>query len=69
LGVASALCSQIIALAQKHSITHLYLETERLDGGLYERLGWRTIQQLRKDGVAFLVMLNRLLDSSTDGAA
>jgi GNAT superfamily N-acetyltransferase len=69
LGVASALCRQIVALARKHTIAHLYLETERLDGGLYERLGWRTIRQLRKDGVEFLVMLKSLVDSSTDRAA
>jgi hypothetical protein len=56
-------------LAGKHTIAHLYLETERLDGGLYERLGWRTIRQLRKDDVEFLVMLKSLVDSSTDGAA
>jgi len=57
LGVASALCRQIVALALEHNIADLYLETERLDGGLYERLGWRTIRQLRKDGVEFLVMV------------
>jgi GNAT superfamily N-acetyltransferase len=68
-GVASALCRQIIALARRHAIVDLHLETERLDGGLYERLGWRTISQLRKDGIDFLVMIKSLVDSSTDGDA
>ena len=69
LGVASALCKQIVALAQKQTVTHLYLETERLDGGLYERLGWRPIQQLRQDGVDFLVMLKRIVDCLKTGSS
>ena len=40
-----------------------------MDGGLYERLGWSTVQQMRKDGIDFLVMFKRLDDPPTDGAA
>jgi GNAT superfamily N-acetyltransferase len=62
LGVACALCSQIVNLARERAITHIYLETERLDGGLYAKLGWKPIQQLNRDAVDFLVMLNQLVD-------
>ena len=56
-GIASALCRQIETLARARTIADLYLETERLDGGLYQKLGWRPLRQLDQDGVAFLVMV------------
>jgi GNAT superfamily N-acetyltransferase len=67
MGIASALCGQIETVARTRAIVDLYLETERLDGGLYRRLGWRPLRQMCQDDVAFLVMLKRLVNGSTDG--
>ena len=37
-------------------IDKLHLQTERLDGGLYARLGWTPIEAVYNEGLHVLVM-------------
>lgn len=46
-GIASRLCKAIATKAQALGVETLYLRTERLDGGLYAKLGWNPRQELR----------------------
>jgi GNAT superfamily N-acetyltransferase len=58
--IASQLCREIISLATSLGIGQLFLQTERLDGGLYGRLGWKPIDQLSYRGRNVLVMRKEL---------
>lgn len=55
-GVASALVQQAIAQAQRLGITTLYLQTEELSGGLYQKLGFSPAHQLMSNQVEVIVM-------------
>jgi GNAT superfamily N-acetyltransferase len=54
--IASQLCLEIVSLATSFGAGQLFLQTERLDGGLYARLGWKPIDQLNYRGHDVLVM-------------
>jgi GNAT superfamily N-acetyltransferase len=54
--VATRLIEEIIAIAQSLDVCILHLQTEKLDGGLYSRLGWKPIDQLVYKGSEVLVM-------------
>lgn len=54
--VGKQLIQQIIKLAGELGINKLHLQTERLDGGVYARLGWRPIEQIDNKGIKVLVM-------------
>ena len=56
-GLASALCREARDLAASLGVSSLHLQTERLDGGLYARLGWRAVEQVRYNGHEVLVMV------------
>lgn len=58
--VATQLVQNIIQIARQHSIHKLYLQAERLDGGLYSALGWEAMEQINDCGMRKLVMINRL---------
>jgi GNAT superfamily N-acetyltransferase len=61
-GVASSLCRGILDAATSRGVERVYLQTERLDGGLYARLGWMSLgRHHEEDGVEQLVMVNDLL--------
>ncbi|CAM6000261.1 unnamed protein product [Sphagnum balticum] len=45
-GVATELLKRTLELAKKLRVTTLYLQTERLDGGIYATLGWRPIEKI-----------------------
>jgi GNAT superfamily N-acetyltransferase len=72
-GIATALCSEILETARSRGSEQLYLQTERLDGGLYASLGWRPLGRHREaDGVEQVVMvkdLPRTPRAGEDGAA
>ena len=55
-GVARQIISQLITIAKKLNIKTIYLQTEKLDGGLYRRMGWKPIEQVHYKGVDVLVM-------------
>jgi len=59
-GIGSLLIEEIAAIAPRYGVTTLHLQTERLDGGIYARLGWMPIDQVRKFGTDVLVMERRL---------
>lgn len=55
-GIAEAIISKIIAISTELGVNKLYLQTERLDGGLYKHLGWQPIEQVNYRGVDVVVM-------------
>jgi GNAT superfamily N-acetyltransferase len=54
--VAEKIIKKIISLAEDFGVTVLYLQTEKLDGGLYRRMGWKPIEQVKYRGLDVLVM-------------
>lgn len=54
--IASALVKHMSGLAKSFGVSTLYLQTEKLDGGLYRSLGWKAIEQVEYKGRNVLVM-------------
>ena len=67
-GIGAALTREMEALALRRGFTRLYLQTERADGGLYARLGWRTCDQLPYRGYHANVMSKTLGATQGDQA-
>jgi Acetyltransferase (GNAT) family len=65
-GVASGLSDQVAALAKSFGIDTLFLQTERLDGGLYPQLGWKPLEKVLYKGLDVLVMEKALLGNHSD---
>jgi GNAT superfamily N-acetyltransferase len=64
-GIASSLCSEILDAARSRGVDQVYLQTERLDGGLYAKLGWTPLgRQDEEDGVEQVVMVKDLSELS-----
>jgi len=61
--IASRAVGRVVELAQSFGIETLHLQTEKLDGGLYGRLGWRPLAQVNYRGLDVLVMEKRLAGS------
>ncbi|MEM7172482.1 MAG: GNAT family N-acetyltransferase [Pseudomonadota bacterium] len=59
-GVASALARQAALKARSLQINQLYLQTLRLDGGLYAPAGWQPLEQVTYQGLDILVMKKTL---------
>lgn len=59
-GLGSQLVLKALELAKGFKVKTLYLQTERLDGGLYAGLGFRPIEKVRYNGLHVLVMENNL---------
>ncbi|HLK71369.1 MAG TPA: GNAT family N-acetyltransferase [Steroidobacteraceae bacterium] len=59
-GFASQLIARVVRLAQQFGVGTLHLQTERLDGGLYARLGWQPSQQVTDRGRSVLIMQRAL---------
>lgn len=55
-GIASAICRRVQEIAVSLGVHRLYLQTERIDGGLYTRLGWHGVKQIQRDGKRLLIM-------------
>lgn len=60
-GIASNIILEVISKAREMKINKLYLQTEKLSGGLYTELGWTGIQKVHYDNADVLVMENNLL--------
>lgn len=58
--IASAVISKICKLAVKFGAKRIYLQTQRLDGGLYNNLGWVPVEQTSYRGLEVLVMVKEL---------
>jgi len=59
-GFGSAIATEIATRAAEYGVEVLHLQTERLDGGLYARLGWEPIEQADNHGLKVLVMARHL---------
>jgi GNAT superfamily N-acetyltransferase len=60
-GIAAQLVQQALRIARTHGVATLFLQTERLDGGLYASLGWVPMEQVNYRGLDVLVM-GKILD-------
>jgi len=67
-GIAGALVRHVEQLAIDRGITVLHLQTERLDGGLYARLGFQPIEQIKHRGIDVMVMVKPLIAAATPAA-
>lgn len=57
-GIASIIIKEVIAKAKELNVEKIYLQTEKLEGGLYAKLGWSAIEQVTYEGAEVLVMEN-----------
>ena len=64
-GLASGLCLRLLEIARSLGIETLHLQTERLDGGLYARLGWQGVESVQYCGDHVLVMEKVLGDGAS----
>jgi GNAT superfamily N-acetyltransferase len=67
-GIASLLCSEIVEIARSRGVDRVYLQTERLDGGLYAVLRWTPLGAAREaDGVEQIIMVKGLSATTRAG--
>lgn len=59
-GIGSALAQKIADVACALNVPKLSLQTERQDGGLYARLGWKPVEHVHHHGRNVLVMEREL---------
>lgn len=59
-GISEQLVDSVIEAARNLGVQTLHIQTERLDGGLYARLGWTPVEQVNR-GIDVLVMERTLL--------
>ncbi len=59
-GIATALCRRVEQAARDLAIPRLHLQTERLDGGLYARLGFQPLTKFRDVDEDILLMTKDL---------
>ena len=58
-GVGTEIVKNVVDIAaNEYGIKKLYLQTERLDGGIYSRLGFIEATRFKYDGLERLVMVN-----------
>jgi GNAT superfamily N-acetyltransferase len=58
--VATELVQRVTLIARQLGVTELHLQTERIDGGLYGRLGWVATDRVEYRGRQVLVMARRI---------
>ena len=59
--IAEQMVQQLIHVAKSLGVETLHLQTERLDGGLYGKLGWQAVEQVNYRGIDVLVMEKSLV--------
>jgi len=59
-GIASALSRRVVEMAREGELPHLYLQTVNLGGGLYNKLGWKPLQQFSYRNEQTLLMFKQL---------
>jgi len=64
--IATALCCEILDLARCRGVKKMYLLTERLEGGLYAKLGWTPLRRHHEGGVDQLVMVKDVSSAAED---
>ncbi len=55
-GTARTLIESILSKAKQLGIQQLYLQTEDLSGGLYKKMGWQAVEEVKYCGVHVLIM-------------
>ncbi|MEO0341127.1 MAG: GNAT family N-acetyltransferase [Bacteroidota bacterium] len=65
-GIAKDLIERLIERAEHLKIATLYLQTERLDGGLYAELGWQKLELVDYHQMKILVMQKRLNNATSN---
>ena len=60
--VGSRVVERVVEKARSLEVPTLHPQTDRLDGGLYRRLGWKEPERVSYRGREVLVMERRLLD-------
>lgn len=58
-GLASSIIKKALEYASDFGIQALYLQTIRLDGGLYARLGWESEAKIHYKNEDLLIMVNK----------
>ncbi len=58
--LATELTLRIIDMARERGLPHLYLQTAKLEGGLYAKLGWEKVEQFRFMDEEALLMVKTL---------
>ena len=58
--IAELMITKLLEIAGKLGVELLHLQTLRLDGGLYEKLGWEPIEQVNYRNQDVLVMVKEL---------
>jgi len=58
-GIGSELIQHALKLAESHGVSQMYLQTLRLDGGIYSGLGWTAVEEFKHKGHAKLLMTYR----------
>lgn len=58
--IAEKLVKKAVEVAKYYMVETLYLQTEKLDGGLYKRLGWTPVNSAKYNGKKVLVMKRQL---------
>jgi GNAT superfamily N-acetyltransferase len=56
-GVAASLVNEVLSRAKAAGIQRLYLQTEKLDGGLYTKHGFQPLEEIFYKGRPVLVMV------------
>lgn len=60
--IAEQMINKVIILAKKFGVQHLYLQTFDLSGGLYRRMGWKAVEQVKNYNLDVLVMDKTLVE-------
>lgn len=55
-GLGRRIANEIACRAPAYGVHTLYLQTERLDGGLYQNIGWAPLERAEHYGLEVLVM-------------
>ena len=58
--IAEQVIEKIVSVAKQLGVHKLYLQTPHLDGGLYNRLGWKPLNTVNHRGLDVLVMEKNL---------
>lgn len=57
-GIASKMVKHLLGIAKNANIKKLYLQTEKVNGGLYAKLGFKPIEEVDYGGRRVLVMVH-----------
>lgn len=58
--IATRLIETVVETARTLGVKVLHIQTQRLDGGLYRRLGWRPVEKVHYNDLDVLVMQREL---------